>query len=124
MSSARLCLAGLLVASGLVLGAFTLHGYFDPQWETKQTQAAGPRAPAAAKQALPALQGRNRFIAREEKQPASPVRVTTAASPSPTKVAAPPAAKPAPPRKKTAEKAKPPAEQQASFLWPWNLFNN
>ena len=39
MSSARLCLAGLLVAGGLILGAFTLHGYFDPQWAQKQAQA-------------------------------------------------------------------------------------
>jgi hypothetical protein len=125
MSSARLCLAGLLVASGLALGAFTLHGYFDPQWEAKQTQTADPRSAPPAK-AVPAQHGRSRFIAREER-PATPPRMTTATPatpPSPAKAAAGPA-KSVPPRKKVAEKAKPaPSQQQASFFWPWNPFSN
>jgi hypothetical protein len=41
MSVVRLLIAGLMVASGLILGTFTLHGYFDPQWRERQLQAAG-----------------------------------------------------------------------------------
>ncbi|HEY7550599.1 MAG TPA: hypothetical protein VH913_13925 [Hyphomicrobiaceae bacterium] len=40
MSVARLLFSGLLVASGLILGAFTLHNRFAPTWEV---QATGPR---------------------------------------------------------------------------------
>lgn len=40
MSVARLLLSGLLVASGLILGAFTLHGHFAPQWEVHATVPA------------------------------------------------------------------------------------
>jgi hypothetical protein len=46
MSVAKLLLSGLLVASGLILGAFTLHGHFAPQWEVQAT------APAARNKAL------------------------------------------------------------------------
>ena len=124
MSSARLCLAGLLVAAGLILGAFTLQGYFDPQWEAKQSRTADTRAGAA--QTAPVLRGRNRFVAREERSPSSPVRITTATPPAPaapTKVAAPPA-KSVTPRKKVTDKTKQEPSQQASFLWPWNPFSN
>jgi hypothetical protein len=114
------------VAGGLILGAFTLQGYFDPQWEAKQSRTADARA-GAATEVAPVLRGRNRFVAREERSPASPVRITTAtpaASAAPTKVAAPPPAKSVAPRKKVADKAKPAPSQQASFLWPWNPFSN
>ena len=35
MSVAKLLLSGLLVASGLILGAFTLHAAFAPEWEVR-----------------------------------------------------------------------------------------
>jgi hypothetical protein len=37
MSVAKLLLSGLLVSSGLILGAFTLHGHFASQWEVQAT---------------------------------------------------------------------------------------
>jgi hypothetical protein len=43
MSVARLLFSGLLVASGLILGAFTLHGHFAPRW-APQIEAASPGA--------------------------------------------------------------------------------
>ena len=44
MSLARLFVSGLLVAGGLILGAFTLHGYLDPQWAQRQALAASAEA--------------------------------------------------------------------------------
>jgi hypothetical protein len=127
MSSIRLCLAGVLVAAGLTLGGFTLHGYFDPQWEAKQSRTSDVRAAAPAK-VVPAQHGRNRFVAREERSPAVPARMT-AATPavpsSPAKVATPLPKSSAPRKKVVAEKPKQtPSQQQASFLWPWNPFSN
>jgi hypothetical protein len=126
MSPVRLCLAGVLVAAGLILGGFTLHGYFDPQWEAKQSRTTDMRAAAPAKVA-PAQHGRSRFVAREERPPSVPARMTAATPtvpPSSAKVAAPPP-KSSAPRKKAADKPKQtPSQQQASFLWPWNPFSN
>jgi hypothetical protein len=48
MSVARLLVSGVMVASGLLLGAFTLHGYLDPQWQQRQMQAARVTEPWAA----------------------------------------------------------------------------
>jgi hypothetical protein len=127
MSPVRLCLAGVLVAAGLILGGFTLHGYFDPQWEAKQSRTADLHATAPAK-AVPAQHGRSRFVAREERSPAVPARMTTTAptvSASAAKVAAPPPKSPAARKKTVAEKPKQtPSQQQASFAWPWNPFSN
>lgn len=126
MSSIRLCLAGVMVAAGLILGGFTLHGYFDPQWEAKHSRTSDVRAAAPAK-VVPAQHGRNRFVAREDRSPAVPARMTAATpavTSSPAKVAAPPP-KSSAQRKKVADKPKQtPSEQQASFLWPWNPFSN
>ena len=41
MSVAKLLLSGLLVASGLILGAFTLHARFAPEWEVQAFPAPG-----------------------------------------------------------------------------------
>jgi hypothetical protein len=49
MSAAKLLLSGLLVASGLILAAFTLHGRFAPGWEAEAT-AAGEGVLAVAVQ--------------------------------------------------------------------------
>ena len=128
MSSARLCLAGLLVAGGLILGAFTLHGYLAPNWEEQQSSAGGQAR--LDEKTLQVLQGRSRFVAREDRPKAAAGSAPQLPSPS----GAPP--KPRPkiaadssvpklPRKKVVDKAKPaPAQQQASFQWPWSLFNN
>ena len=42
MSVAKLLLSGLLVASGLILGAFTLHAWLAPEWEVQASGAARP----------------------------------------------------------------------------------
>jgi hypothetical protein len=40
MSVAKLLLSGVLVASGLILGAFTLHAAFAPAWDVQASAAA------------------------------------------------------------------------------------
>jgi hypothetical protein len=132
MSLLKLFLSGLLIAGGLILGAFTLHGYFDPQWAQKQQmQAAVPREPQPAAQSINSIQTRNRFVSSRgeqanagDRQPApTPVAVSptpgTTAKPADSKLVA----KPPPQKKKMAEKPKTAPPQQAS-VWPWNLFNN
>jgi hypothetical protein len=135
MSSARLCLAGLLVAGGLILGAFTLHGYFDPQWAQKQAQAASLREPSVSMaKAVNAFrqQRRNRFVAAQGGEPKSVIkrRAPASAAPAPVKAAiktgdAREAAKKRPAHR-AAEKPKPqPEPQQAAFKWPlFDLFKN
>ena len=135
MSSARLCLAGLLVAGGLILGAFTLHGYFDPQWVQKQAQAAslGERSSGMAKAVnVFRQQRRNRFISAQDGEPRRGIKRQAAASkvPAPAKAAvkvgdARETAKKRPVRK-AVEKPKPqPEPQQAAFKWPlFDLFKN
>ena len=123
MPLARLFLSGLLVAGGLILGAFTLHGYFDPQWAQRQALAAGAGARPKEPRAANTFQGRSRFVASRA-EPASASTRPSAATASPAIVKASdtrPVAK-APAKKKLAEKPKKPP-QQAS-VWPWNLFSN
>ena len=137
MSLIRLLLSGLLVASGLILGTFTLLGYFDPQWERRQAQAAAvPDRSGEAGRPITASESKNRsrFVARTERpDPGSKPQAATSATvrtpapvPTPKTADAKPAAKPSN-KSKVADKAKkapPPQQQQASFVWPWNLFNN
>ena len=129
MPLARLFLSGLLVAGGLILGAFTLHGYFDPQWAQRQMHAAGLRERPSQPKAVNTFQGRSRFVSSHGQHPAPnarPQTVTTNGPPGAGNVVKAADAKPAaksPAKKKLAEKAKPPP-QQASLQWPWNLFNN
>ena len=52
MSVAKLLLSGLLVASGLILGAFTLHARFAPGWDV-QASAARPYGKPRPTDALP-----------------------------------------------------------------------
>jgi len=123
MSLARLFVSGLLVAGGLILGAFTLHGYFDPQWAQRQALAAGAGERPREPRAINTFQGRSRFVSSRA-EPANPNVRPLAATTTNTIVKASdvrPAAK-APVKKKVAEKSKPPP-QQAS-VWPWNLFAN
>lgn len=145
MSVAKLLLAGLLVASGLILGAFTLHGYFDPQWLERQAAAAGQRLPASEAKWVTSVQDRSRVMSvvakgTEGSKPAkTPPKAETRAEAKPD--AKPPsqadadaekarrrlAAKKLAEKRKAeeadkAEKAK--GSQQATFQWPWNWFSN
>jgi hypothetical protein len=123
MSLAKLFLSGLLIAGGLILGTFTLHGYFDPQWAQRQALAAGAGERPKEPRAINRFQGRSRFVSSRADPAHAGVR-PPAATPTPVAVKAPntkPVAK-VPAKKKVAEKPKPPP-QQAS-VWPWNLFAN
>jgi hypothetical protein len=53
MSVAKLLLSGLLVASGLILGAFTLHAWLAPEWEVQASAAVGRYGKPQAVDALP-----------------------------------------------------------------------
>jgi hypothetical protein len=135
MSLIKLFVSGLLVAGGLILGAFTLQGYLDPDWALKQAEAARIKAAERARQSA--------SIAAP-KEPSQFVTVTRVEQPVPKAPAAAPAkarAKPdaatadangaarQAPRKKEAERVAPadrakksspaPQPQQASFDWPW-----
>jgi len=128
MSLAKLFLSGLLIAGGLILGTFTLHGYFDPHWAQRQAQAAGVRERPREAKAINTFQGRSRFVSSRAEQPnahARPQGVVSATSPNPVLKAADTrtAVKLPPVKKKVAEKPKKPP-QQASVQWPWNLFSN
>jgi hypothetical protein len=146
MSLAKLVLSGSLVAGGLVLGAFTLHGYLDPQWTQKQAQAVKIKVPEPVAEApsINAFHGRTQFVAaapQEAPLPPPAVKVSAKADAKPADVAGadPEAAAKAAARKRRAEarkkleqkklaekaerekmekaKQKP---QQATFKWPWN----
>ena len=146
MSSARLLLSGFLVAGGLILGAFTLHGYFDPQWAQKQGNAASAHETPQEPKAIAAFQTRTKFVASPE--PAAQLQVVKAtakgdakpadvladdASAAAAKAAA--SKKRAEARKRQAEKEKRLAEaekakidkakqppQQSTFSWLSNCF--
>ncbi len=124
MSLARLFVSGLLVAGGLILGAFTLHGYFDPQWAQRQALAASAGERLKEPRAINTFQGRSRFVASRA-EPASPSTRPSAATASAAIVKASdtrPVAKAPAKKKVVVEKPKTPP-QQAS-VWPWNLFSN
>ncbi len=137
MSLARLFLSGVLIAGGLILGAFTLHGYLDPDWAQRRMMAAGAGPKPSEPPAIDPLTGRSRFVAGQGNQPspsANPGSKTAAKSPSPSSPIQADAKTPAKPaaKKKVAEKtdkaeksdkAKRP-QQAASVGWPWNLFSN
>jgi hypothetical protein len=124
MSLARLFVSGLLVAGGLILGAFTLHGYLDPQWAQRQALAAGAGEGPKERRAINTFQGRSRFVSSRA-EPASPSTKPSAATTSPAIAKASdtrPVAKAPVAKKKVAEKPKPPPQQASVF--PWNLFSN
>lgn len=105
MSVARLLLSGLMVASGLILAAFTLHGTFDTRWPL---QAFNPRQPPLApwatqiSRASEAQPPDTRTIASDK------ARKRTTSKRRAAKRAA----------EKAQNAAKPPT-QQAAFWWPW-----
>jgi hypothetical protein len=137
MSSLRLLLSGSLVASGLVLGAFTLHGAFDPQGPQKQ--AAGRSEPAREPKGVSAFQTRTHFTGSEKGAEDTAPRAARAgarpeAKPADTMTAEEKAARAAAARRKLAEKRRAeraeqekaakakqePPPQQATLAWPWN----
>jgi hypothetical protein len=128
MSLAKLFLSGLLIAGGLILGTFTLHGYFDPQWAQRQALAAGAGERAKEPRAINRFQGRSRFVssradpANAGVRPPAATPAGVAASNAIVKASQVKSTAKAPVKKKVAEKPKPPP-QQAS-VWPWNLFAN
>jgi hypothetical protein len=129
MAMLRLLLAGFLIASGLILGAFTLHGYLDPSWPQNRMQAANAQ-PAVVNSAVPEpAKNRNQFVARQaEPQGPPPGPIAKASTkPAPLPEARTEAKAPAKPavKKKVAEKAEKAAPPQpASAGFPWNLFGN
>jgi hypothetical protein len=130
MSLGKLFLSGLLIAGGLILAAFTLHGYFDPQWAQRQAQAAGARERPKEPKAINTFQGRSRFVASRPEQPspgARPPAATPAVAANPNAFVKAADTKPAvksPVKKKVAEKPKPQPQPQQASVWPWNLFSN
>jgi hypothetical protein len=136
MSSLRLLLSGSLVASGLVLGAFTLHGAFDPQGSQKQ--AAERSEPVGEPKGVSAFQTKTYFAGGEKGAEDAARRAGKAgampeAKPTDTMIAEEKAARAAVRRKlaekRRAEKAenekadkakREPPPQQATLAWPWN----
>jgi type IV secretory pathway VirB10-like protein len=139
MSVAKLFLSGILVASGLILGAFTLHGYFDPRWQLRQTEAAETRARVSGAWTTSTHVAAGHAVAREVAT-AQPRADRTGLKPdaaAPNPEAAEAKAVEAKARKRLAEqklaekrqaeearKAEKAAEQQTTFKWPWNWFAN
>jgi hypothetical protein len=117
MSVTRLLLSGLLVASGLILAAFTLHGAFDPHWPMHASGATGPALkpwstntvikPDAAPQAAPAQDAKATADAR------------AAALARKKKLAEKRRAE-----KQLAEQKAKEQPQQAALQWPWNWLGN
>jgi hypothetical protein len=140
MSVVRLLLSGVLVAGGLLLGTFTLHGYLDPNWTQSQlaASAAGSKPPAVVQSNPKPFPSRSRFVASDVAAASQPHVVKASSRPAATpaavqrpesrSAASKPATKPAV-RKNIAAKRKPPPAppaQQASLQFPWNwkLFGN
>lgn len=132
MPLAKLFLSGLLIAGGLMLGAFTLHGYFDPQWAQRQAQVQ------SSPKAINTFEGRSRFVSSrgESANPAARSSTTSAVSAvrplaattgpaNIVKAVDTKAAVKGPVKKKVAEKPERPKKppEQAS-VWPWNLFSS
>jgi colicin import membrane protein len=132
-----------MVASGLILGTFTLHGYFDPQWQERQLQAVG--APARVTEPWATSTRAGNAVVREPAVVAPKPPPQAAVKPAPKPDAAisdaDAEAKAAAKAKRLAEKKraeKKKAEeaqklekakqaqqsQQTTFQWPWNLLGN
>lgn len=145
MSVARLLLSGLLVASGLILAAFTLHGSFDSRqtqasaaqgpalkpWSTNTFEAGGRLAPASpdrSERQPPQAQAARASLKPDSKPPGAAAAGRTAAD---AKAAAVKARRRLAERRRAekrlaeeqAQKAKQQA-QQAALQWPWSLFGN
>jgi hypothetical protein len=136
-------LSGILVACGLVLGAFTLHGYFDPHWLQNQLVAASTRERSARPETINAFHGRSRFVrsrgkaARRAEGEGRPQKVLVthgngkagvkAARTTTGAVTTKAPAKARPKRKAAAEQRTAPKQaalQWPVLQWPWKLFGN
>jgi hypothetical protein len=116
MSVTKLLLSGFLVASGLILGAFTLHAAFAPKWEV---QASAVSRPYSRPQPVELPPEADRVVARDVPDNWAP-RLIKAPDPRPAAVVDPKAADA---KKKLAEKKKKKEEPQTVFSWLGSLFN-
>ena len=136
MSVTRLLLSGLLVASGLILGAFTLHGAFAPP-SPLFMQATGPRGPvgqawvtttraaggSAEVQKADMLRLQSASLRQDAKPPGTAAAdAKTAAEKARRRQAAKKRAEKRLMEAQKLEKAKQ-QPQQATFQWPWNWSN-
>jgi hypothetical protein len=132
MSVARLLLSGLLVASGLILGAFTLHGAFAPQLPLLM-QATGPRGPVGEAWVTTTRAAAGSAVVQKADtprlQPASQQDAKPASTAAADAKAAEEKARRRQAAKRRAEKRLTEAQkvekakqqpQQATFQWPWN----
>lgn len=134
MSSVTLLLSGSLVASGLILGAFTLHGAFDPPRTQARAAAQGdPKGGNAFQTTTRAAVGEAsqaaRAGARSDAKPAdaADAQVAAAKAAANRQLAEKRRAEKAEREKaEKAAKARQEAAQQATLQWPWNwnLFGN
>jgi hypothetical protein len=133
MSVTRLLVSGLLVASGLVLAAFTLHGAFD----ARQVQASsGPTLKPWSTDIFGAG-GRRVVTSTDAPEPAPKAMVTEASPKLNAKASMAPSAATADAKVKKkkrtekrqttpveeAQKTKQQQSQQASLQWPWSWFS-
>jgi hypothetical protein len=141
MTSTRLLISGSLVASGVVLGAFTLHGAFEPPQKPRLPSASVSRALTDFEATVPKAVAEimSRSAVAETPRPAAPqvVKATTrppevkpAEAAGPRVAATKSAARRRLAEKRQAEKLKAEKEkatakarqgaQQATLQWPWN----
>lgn len=124
MSSLRLLLSGSLVASGLVLGAFTLHGAFDPQKSQKRAGASEPKGIDAFRTTTEPAgsdKGAVKAVARPEAKPADTMTAEEKAARAEARRKLAEKRRAERVEKEKAAKAKEePPPQQATLTWPWN----
>jgi hypothetical protein len=127
MSSATMLLSGSLVASGLILGAFTLHGAFEPprtharataQGDPKGVNAFQTTTRAAGGEASQTAKAVVRHDAKPAEVPDAQVVAAARAAAAKRRLAEKRRAEKA--EKDKAAKAKQEAAQQATLQWPWN----
>jgi hypothetical protein len=118
MSVTRLLVCGLLVASGLTLAAFTLHGAFDARQVAVAGAPGGAPGPALKPWSTSTFGAKGGLVAAS---PEPGARRPSAAAPDARAARKKRRAqkRPAEPTRKT----KPQAQQTAS-QWPWSMFGN
>jgi hypothetical protein len=117
MSVTKLLFSGFLVASGLILGAFTLHGAFAPEWEV---QASAPSRSYGRPQPVEPLPEPDRGVVADVPDNWAP-RLIKAPDHRPPAALDPKAAEA---KKKLAEKKKKKQEEpQTVFSWLAGLLN-
>jgi hypothetical protein len=130
MSSVRLLLSGSLVASGLILGTFTLYGAFDQPTAHKRGETGGRQQPQREPKGISAFQTRTRFEPGAKPADAASTEAKAARAAARRKLAEKRRAEKEKAEKEKAEKEKlakakeQPAPQQATLQWPWNWFGN